>query len=92
VKPRHKRTETVWRSEARALRDRLARVVADSADLSARLDALDAGPSTATTLQERSLVASTLNRMRADENSIRRQLDEFEAWAQANKVPADWIR
>jgi hypothetical protein len=92
IKPRQKRTEEYWRNRSRDLQGRLAKVMADSAELASRLEALDAGPQTPAVLQERALVSAALTRNRADEGYLRTEINGFEARARSENVPAAWLR
>ncbi|MBI2828249.1 MAG: hypothetical protein HYX77_03110 [Acidobacteria bacterium] len=92
VKPREKRDEQYWRTLARDLRSRVAKVNAERATQEARIAEIDAGPQTPTAVREREVISVTLTRLRRDAGSHAQELTRFMTRAQLAKVPEEWIR
>lgn len=92
AKPREKRDEPYWRARAQDLRQRLAKVNSDVAAAESRLVDMDAVPGSSQTAREREVTAAALARLQADARARLEELQRFEAFAQAQKIPPDWIR
>ena len=92
VKASVKRDEQYWRSLARDLKARMAKVNANVATQEARLAGIDAGPQTPTAVREREVVSATLTRLQKDALATREGLTWLTTRAQLAKVPEEWIR
>lgn len=92
VKGREKRDEQYWRTSARDVKGRLAKVNAGVAAQQARLAEIDAGPQTPTTVREREVISTTLVRLQRDAGFQTEELTRFVTRAQMAKIPDAWFR
>jgi len=92
LKGREQRDEKYWRKLMPELRARVAKANAEVAAQEARLAEIDGGEQTATRLQERQVVLSTLSRAQRDARSLTEELTRFMTRAQRAKVPDEWLR
>lgn len=92
LKPSEKRDEQYWRSQAHALRGRLAKAEADAARTEARLAEIDGRPQTPATMREREIVAKAVAQFQRNVGFLRQDLARFDAFAQSRNVPTAWIR
>lgn len=92
VQGREKRDEQYWRTLARDVRTRLAKLNAEVAAHEARIAVLDAGPQTPTAVREREVISGTLIDLRKDARLVSEGLARFLTRAQLAKIPEEWIR
>jgi hypothetical protein len=92
LKPRDTRPEAYWRTRAQTLRTELAEGERNVAQTEIRLKELDASPQGPAIVRERGITAKKLAELQATVQYRRDAISRFEAFAQTQKVPADWIR
>jgi hypothetical protein len=92
LKPRETRPEAYWRARAQMLRTELAEAERNLAQTEIRLKELDGSPQTPAILRERAITAKKLAELQSTAQYRRDAISRFEAFAQTQKVPADWIR
>lgn len=92
VEGREKRDEQYWRTMARDVRARLAKLNAAVAAHEARIAAIDAGPQTPTEIREREVLSGTLIVLRKDTRLVVEGLTRFLTRAQLAKIPEEWFQ
>ena len=90
--PSDHRDEAYWRGRAKDVRGRLAQATADLEASQTRLAALDAGPQTAATARERSIVAATVKRLQSVMHHHHDDVAGLLTHAEMAKVPPEWIK
>lgn len=92
LKPRETRPEEYWRMNARALRADLAKAERDVEQAETRLKELEAAPQTPAVARERAMITKALAEFQQTARYRRGAIGRFEAFAESQKVPPDWIR